>query len=134
MRTIRIVTSFIKHNDKLLILKRSEKVRSMKGLWAGVSGIIEGDEKPLDRARTEILEEVGIAKDQITLVNTAREMVLVSPQYPDHKWQVFPFLFLANAPTVRLNWENSDFRWTSIGELKYFKTVPGLYDVLLSLL
>ena len=62
MRSTRIVTSFIKNNNKILILKRSEKVRTMKGLWSGVSGIIENNEKPRDRAVIEIFEEVGIEK------------------------------------------------------------------------
>jgi hypothetical protein len=51
MRSTKIVTSFIKTDDKLLILKRSNKVKSMKGLWAGVSGIIEKNEEPLKRAK-----------------------------------------------------------------------------------
>ncbi len=54
MRSTKIVTSFIKNDDKLLILKRSDKVRSMKGLWAGISGIIENNEEPLTRAKIEI--------------------------------------------------------------------------------
>ena len=58
MRSTKIVTSFIKDNEKLLILKRSDKVKSMKGLWAGISGIIEKNEEPLKRAKIEILEEV----------------------------------------------------------------------------
>ena len=68
MRSTKIVTSFIRDNDKLLILKRSQKVKSMKGLWAGISGIIESNETPLRRAKVEIFEEVGIfllfAKDE----------------------------------------------------------------------
>ena len=65
MRSTRIVTSFIKDNDRFLLLKRSDKVKSMKGLWAGVSGIIEGDEEPLKRAKIEIFEELGITEDKI---------------------------------------------------------------------
>ena len=34
------------------------KVKSMKGLWAGISGIIEKNEEPLQRAKIEIFEEV----------------------------------------------------------------------------
>ena len=49
MRSTKIVTSFIKDNEKLLILKRSDKVKSMKGLWAGISGIIEKNEEPILR-------------------------------------------------------------------------------------
>ncbi len=54
MRSTKIVTSFIRDNEKLLILKRSDKVKSMKGLWAGISGIIERNEEPLKRAKIEI--------------------------------------------------------------------------------
>ncbi len=79
MRSTRIVTSFIKDNEKLLILKRSDKVKSMKGLWAGISGIIEKNEVPLKRAKIEIFEEVGITEDMITLVKSAEEMRVNSP-------------------------------------------------------
>ena len=58
MRSTKIVTSFLTNNEKILILKRSDKVKSMKGLWAGVSGIIEKNEEPLKRAKIEIFEEV----------------------------------------------------------------------------
>ena len=34
----------------------------MKGLWSGVSGIIENNENPIDRAKIEIFEEVGIRR------------------------------------------------------------------------
>ena len=68
MRATKIVTSFIRDNDKLLILKRSDKVKSMKGLWAGISGIIENNEEPLSRAKIEIFEEVGITEDKINLI------------------------------------------------------------------
>jgi len=46
IRFTNIVTSFIKNGDRILILKRSDKVKSMKCLWAGVSGIIEKMTQP----------------------------------------------------------------------------------------
>ena len=54
MHKTKIVTSFLKNSNKILLLKRSEKVKSMKNLWAGISGIIEGGEDPLNRAKIEI--------------------------------------------------------------------------------
>jgi len=107
MRSTRIVTSFIKDNEKLLILKRSDKVKSMKGLWAGISGIIEKNEEPLKRAIIEIFEEVGITEDKITLIRSSEEMRINSPQYENHEWEIFPFLFEAKNPTIKLNCENS---------------------------
>ena len=69
MRSTKIVTSFIKNSNKILILKRSDKVRTMRGLWSGVSGIIENNEEPINRAKIEIFEEIGIRKDKISLNN-----------------------------------------------------------------
>ena len=106
----------------------------MKGLWAGVSGIIEKDEQPLARAKREIFEEVGLHEDQIKLLKSEKEMRIVSPQYKNHEWLVFPFLFSADSPTIKLNWENSDYRWISIDEIKNFETVPSLDKVLFNLL
>jgi len=81
MRSTRIVTSFIKDNDRFLLLKRSDKVKTMKGLWAGISGIIEGDEEPLKRAKIEIFEELGITEDKIKFLKSSLEMKINSPQY-----------------------------------------------------
>ncbi len=134
MRSTKIVTSFIKDNEKLLILKRSDKVKSMKGLWAGISGIIERNEMPLKRAKIEIFEEVGITEDMITLVKSAEEMRVNSPQYENHEWEIFPFLFEAKNPMIKLNWENSDFKWINVEELENYDTVPSLKKVLFNLL
>ena len=134
MRSTKIVTSFITENDKVLILKRSNKVKSMKNLWAGVSGIIEKNEEPLQRAKIEIFEEVGLTEDKITLVKSGKEMKIKSPQYENHEWEIFPFLFITKNPRVILNWENSDFKWINIEELKNYETVPSLQKVLFNLL
>lgn len=134
MRSTKIVTSFIRDNEKLLLLKRSNKVKSMKGLWAGISGIIEKNEEPLTRAKIEIFEEVGITEDKITLVKSAEEVRVNSPQYQNHEWKIFPFLFEVKNPTIKLNWENSDFKWITIEELENYETVPSLEKVLLNLL
>ncbi len=134
MRSTKIVTSFIRDNEKLLILKRSDKVKSMKGLWAGISGIIEKNEEPLKRAKIEIFEEVGITEDLITLVKTSEEMRINSPQYENHEWEIFPFLFEAKNPKINLNWENSEFKWINVEELENYETVPSLQKVLFNLL
>ena len=134
MRSTKIVTSFIRDDRKFLILKRSNKVKTMKGLWAGVSGIIENNEAPLKRAKIEIFEELGIVEENISLVKSAKEMKVNSPQYENHEWKIFPFLFETDSPIVTLNWENSEFRWINVNELTKFETVPSLQKVLFNLL
>ena len=134
MRSTKIVTSFITSNEKFLLLKRSEKVKSMKGLWAGISGIIEKNEEPLQRAKIEIFEELGIKENQVKLLKSAEKMRVKSPQYKNHEWEIFPFLFEVDIPKIKLNWENSEYKWVTVDELNNYKTVPNLDKVLLSLL
>lgn len=134
MRSTKIVTSFVTSNDKILLLKRSEHVKSMKGLWGAVSGIIEREEEPLERAKIEIFEEIGAKSDQIRLLKEGQEMTISSPQYPDHQWAVFPFLFSMREQKVSLNWENSSYVWIEPQEIRKYETVPSLSDVLFNLL
>ena len=134
MYSTNIVTSFIKNDDKILILKRSDKVKSMKCLWAGISGIIENNETPLTRAKIEIFEEAGIHEEQIELLKAVQQIKISSPQYKNHEWNIFPFLFKAKNPEIKLNWENSEFKWIEPNEVKNYKTVPDLEKILFSLL
>ncbi|NOS61791.1 MAG: NUDIX domain-containing protein [Nitrosarchaeum sp.] len=134
MRATKIVTSFIQDEQKLLILRRSNKVKTMKGLWAGISGIIEKNEPPLTRAKIEIYEETGISEDKIKLIKNAAKLRIHSPQYENHEWEIFPFLFEAKNPDIKLNWENSEYMWITIDELKNYNTVPSLEKVLQNLL
>jgi 8-oxo-dGTP pyrophosphatase MutT (NUDIX family) len=105
----------------------------MKGLWAGISGIIEGNEEPLERAKTEIFEEVGLTEDFV-LLKAAPQMEISSPQYKNHQWIVFPFLFSVKEPQLKLNWEHSEYKWIGINEISKYQTVPTLDKVLASLL
>ena len=134
MRSTKIVTSFLTDNDKFLILKRSQKVKTMKGLWAGVSGIIEKNEDPLERAKIEIFEELGIPENRISLLKSVDQIQVESPQYKNHEWEIFPFLFEAKEPEIKLNWENSEYQWINADEISNYETVPNLEKVLLILL
>ena len=134
LRFTNIVTSFIKNDDKILILKRSDKVKSMKCLWAGISGIIENNETPLTRAKIEIFEEAGIREERIELLKAVQQIKISSPQYKNHEWNIFPFLFKAKNPEIKLNWENLEFEWIEPNEIKNYKTVPDLEKILFSLL
>ena len=130
MHKTKIVTTFLTNSDKILLLKRSQKVKSMKNLWAGISGIIEGDEKPVKRAKIEVYEEVGIEESNIKLIKEGKMILIESPQYENHQWEVYPFLFSCNNIEIKLNWENSESKWINVNELNEFKTVPSLDIVL----
>ena len=82
-------------------------MKSMKCLWAGVSGIIEkNDTTPLARAKTEILEETGISEEEIKLLKANERIKIEAVQYKNHEWNIFPFLFSTKNSKIKLNWEN----------------------------
>tara|TARA_B100001142_G_scaffold76145_1_gene76901 strand:- start:837 stop:1241 length:405 start_codon:yes stop_codon:yes gene_type:complete len=130
MHKTKIVTTFLTNSDKILLLKRSQKVKSMKNLWAGISGKIEGNEKPVHRAKIEVYEEVGIGESNIKLIKEGDVILIESPQYENHEWEVYPFLFSCDNREIKLNWENSESKWISMNELNNFTTVPSLDKVL----
>ena len=130
MHKTKIVTTFLTNSGKILLLKRSQKVKTMKNLWAGISGIIENDEKPLNRAIIEIFEEVGMIESEVELLKEGDVIMIESPQYEDHQWEVYPFLFSCNHKKIKLNWENSDAQWVDVDAINDFTTVPSLEKVL----
>ena len=135
MYSTSIVTSFITNDQKILLLKRSNQVKTMKCLWAGISGIIEkGDKTPLSRAKIEIFEEVGIKEEELKLLKAVQQLSIVSPQYKNHEWNIFPFLFSTKNMEIKLNWENSEFKWIKPTEIVNYKTVPDLDKILSNLL
>ena len=135
MYSTSIVTSFITNDQKILLLKRSNQVKTLKCLRAGISGIIEkGDETPLSRAKIEIFEEVGIKEEELKLLKSIQQQRIVSPQYKNHEWSIFPFLFSTKNMEIKLNWENSEFKWIKPTEIVNYKTVPDLDKILSNLL
>jgi len=68
------------------------------------------------------------------LVKAAEEMRVNSPQYENHEWKIFPFLFETENPIIKLNWENSEFKWIDTKELEDYEIVPSLQKVLFNLL
>ena len=135
MRYTNIVTSIIKHQEKILLLKRSNRVKTMKNVWSGVSGVIENDdESPLSRAKIEIFEEVGLMEKKIELLKSNEQIKIDSQQYKNHTWNIFPFLFQVETPEIKLNWENSEFVWIDPNDIVDYKTVPALKEILFDLL
>ena len=124
-----VVTVFLTHRSKILVLKRSREVGTYKGHWAGVSGYVESED-PLKQAYTEMAEEVGLRKRDVTLVKAGKPLEIVDDAQ-DRAWRVHPFLFAVHEPDkIRLDWENIAMRWILPEEIDQLKTVPALKETL----
>ncbi len=124
-----VVTAFLRHRDKILLLRRSGRVGSYRGRWAGVSGYLEAA-TALEQARREIREETGLGDDALRLVREAPPLEVPAPEM-DTCWVVHPFLFDVDDPgAVRLDWEHLEMKWIDPETLGHYETVPALAEAL----
>jgi predicted aconitase with swiveling domain/ADP-ribose pyrophosphatase YjhB (NUDIX family) len=121
-----VVTSVLRCGDKVLFLKRSQKVSTNKGRWAAVSGYIEKDEDPLQAARREVAEETGVQGAALQ-----KEGGLHAVRGDGIVWNVHAFLFSVPDERVELDWEHTEYIWLYMSEVDSLPdVVPGLARIL----
>ncbi|MCA9520720.1 MAG: NUDIX domain-containing protein [Myxococcales bacterium] len=126
MKRIPVVTVFVEHRLRLLVLKRSAGVRSYPGLWHGVSGTIEGS--PLDQARRELRQELGLRAEQVPILRQGAAFEVDDDEADVHVL-VHPVLaHLSDPAAIQLNWENDELRWIEPTELRSLASVPQLEE------
>ncbi len=123
------VTSILRNNGRILILKRSGRVRYHKGCWGGVSGYMELGDEMDERAIIEIEEETGLNRNEIKLAKKGAPFVVADASIGT-EFLVHPYLFDVSADKITIDWEHTEYRWIHPEELKEYGCVPGLGKVL----
>jgi 8-oxo-dGTP pyrophosphatase MutT (NUDIX family) len=119
------------YDDSILILKRSAKVRTHKGKWAGVSGYIEPGETDDQTVLKEIREETGLTEHDVELIRKGEP---IHVQDGEWVWVVHPFLFKSNTDKIKIDWEHTEYRWIAPGELENYDFVVFLDHALAAVL
>ncbi|EMA33360.1 NUDIX domain-containing protein [Halobiforma nitratireducens] len=87
-----VVTAFLRHRGRVLLLRRSDAVGTYEGAWGGVSGFAEGD--PDEQVRVEVREETGLEDDDVSFVRSGRPVEFVDDDRERGRdWVVHPYLF-----------------------------------------
>ena len=124
----RVVTCFLESGGEILLLRRSERVGSYQGRWAGVSGYIE--KTPDEQALLEIKEETSLAGEDVDLLKKG-EPLSVEDKKLGVRWVVHPYLFhIKDRGKVKIDWEHKETRWIAPVDLGEFETVPMLKETL----
>jgi len=124
-----VVSAFLRSRGKILLVRRSEQVSTFAGRWSVISGYLEGDEDPRERARLEIREETGIRGARF---RSEGAPLLVRDR--GAAFLVHPLLFDVPRTAVRLDWENVEARWVRPDEIEGFDTVPRLQEAMRSVI
>lgn len=123
-----VVTAFLEHDGKILLVRRSQAVGTYQGRWSGISGYLEHE--PLEQALIEIREETGLSDNDVELVKQGEPLEILDAEQ-NRRWRVHPFLFHVKRPDViQLDWENLELRWIVPSEIDNYETVPSLKQTL----
>lgn len=124
-----VVTAFLRHENRILLLKRRNDTAAYQGCWSAVSRYLDG-EGALSQARQEISEETGLADEDISLVCDGAPLEIPAPEL-DTCWIVHPFLFdITDPDLVTLDRESDELQWVRAEDIHGMATVPSLIKVL----
>ncbi|MEM4258935.1 MAG: NUDIX domain-containing protein [Candidatus Thermoplasmatota archaeon] len=126
-----VVSVILKNNDEILLLKRSNQVRTYRGKWGVVAGYVEPSEAPRKTAVKEIREEVGLQSNEIILQEQLEPVVLTDTSEGEkYEWVIHPFVFIVkNRDKIRIDWEHVEFRWIKPKDIDTYETTPGLKEI-----
>jgi 8-oxo-dGTP diphosphatase len=124
-----VLNAVVVCRGEVLLLQRSSGMRSYPGRWCGVSGYLDDDRSVEDKARQEILEEVGITADRV--VGTRRGTVLLQ-EAPElgKSWLVVPVLVHVRGRQYRLDWESQAAGWFDMAGALRLPLLPGFEAVI----
>ena len=129
-----VVTCFVLRSqaghDEVLLARRSQRVRTYRGAWVGISGYLEPGVTPLEQAYTELQEETGLVRDDIELLRVGESLAFRDDALGQF-WVVHPFLFRLMRPnSLRSDWEAEEFAWYPPSAVAALPTVPRLTEAL----
>jgi 8-oxo-dGTP diphosphatase len=125
--TALVLTVFVQYNDKILLLKRSDKVGTYKGKWNTVTGYLDEPCPLLDKIHEELQEELGITTDIIDSYYIGESFSFEDPTIKK-TWIVHPAMVILNRlPQITLDWEHSEYIWIDPQDMTQYDTVPNLH-------
>ncbi len=109
---------FLRYEDEILLLKRSEKVDTHKNRWGVVTGYLDELKPVIEKAFEEMREETGVTKDQIFSIERGK---IYKFDGGDTIYISHPFLMkLKDKVDVDLSWEHNDYKWVNIKNVENY--------------
>lgn len=121
-----VLICFIKYQDNILLLKRSDKVRTYQGLWNTVAGYLDELKPVVQKTHEEVSEEIGVGKKNILKTKLGNPFEFYDKDIKK-TWIIFPILIeLKFRPVIKLDWEHTDYKWIKPSQIKEYNIIPNL--------
>lgn len=118
-----VIKIIVKYKDKILILKRSDKVRTYKGKWNTVAGYLDELKSIRKKVLEELYEETGISEENILHIKIGNSYNFFDNDIKK-TWLVHPvFVELKHKPEIKLDWEHTQCKWIKPEELNNYDIV-----------
>ncbi|OGL86524.1 hypothetical protein A3I40_00320 [Candidatus Uhrbacteria bacterium RIFCSPLOWO2_02_FULL_48_12] len=124
-----VINCVVKHKDKILIVKRSEKMKLYPNYWNGISGFLDDEKSLEEKVKDELKEEAGIAPEDIISIRVGQIFDEEAPKY-NKTWIVHPVLVEVKTNKVKLDSEAQKYQWVGLKEARNFELLPGFGKVL----
>lgn len=119
-----VVIVFIQYNDKILLLRRSDKVLEYKNKWSTVAGFLDELKPITEKVRQELKEELNITDNDIESIHIG-DPYEFDDEGIKRIWLRCPALVVLNKKVnIDLDWEHSEYAWISKEEIVGFDIVP----------
>ena len=118
------MTAVILNRKRVLILKRINLPFIINpGIWYFVGGSRKKGETPLQNAYREIGEELALGRERLTVLS--RMDATIVDRRRRERWRNSLFIISSSTREVRLNVENSGYRWVTLEGLRGYKDLLG---------
>lgn len=121
-----VKTIVVNEDNKILILKRSEK-SSRPHEWDFPGGGVDKSEDPLDTAIRETKEETGLDVSQVQILTTYLDVQATA----EDEAVIIGYASRSIGADVKLSWEHEDFQWVTLEELEKMD-LPDLHTKILN--
>ena len=121
------VAVVILHKRRILLLKR-RKIPFIfnPGIWSFVMGSRKRGELYRKTAYRELNEETGLERKSIKQLRKPIKVWMFDAK-KNKKWQNYLFFFSSSTDKIKLNMENSGYRWASLNDLKKGKDYTNIF-------
>jgi len=125
-----VLSCFVIYRGKVLLLKRSAKVRGYQGKWGTVAGYLDEPISLEEKACKELRQETGITRDQVERFAIGEPYDFEDAEI-GRTWCIYPMLAVLKVPAdVEIDWEHTDYKWIEPLRLAEYDTVPRLAESL----